>query len=105
MTKRLANGKLSSAQKQLRALQGEIAQLAQPGRSAQDLEDLQVQLAELDVAYEELEQQNDELQTTLQNATSAADKYGGFVVSTSVTDDEDNPTGSIVVIGRPPGSR
>ncbi|HEV2856107.1 MAG TPA: ATP-binding protein [Thermoanaerobaculia bacterium] len=64
MLKRSANGKLSSAQRQLRALQGEVAHLSQPGRFAQDLEELQVQLAELDVAYEELEQQNDELQAT-----------------------------------------
>jgi hypothetical protein len=44
-----------------------------------------------------LEVKDDELQETLQNATSSAEKYGGFVVSTSVSDDEDNPTGSIVV--------
>lgn len=50
-----------------------------------------------------LEVEDDELQTTLQNATSSAEKYGGFVVSTSVTDDEDDPTGSIVV--RVPASR
>lgn len=50
-----------------------------------------------------LEVDDDKLQETLQNATSSAEKYGGFVVSTSVTDDEDNPTGSIVV--RIPASR
>ena len=33
----------------------------------------------------------------VQNATSAAEKYGGFVVSTSVSEDEDDPTGAIVV--------
>ena len=44
-----------------------------------------------------LEVEEDELQETLQNATSSAEKYGGFVVSTSVSEDEDNPTGSIVV--------
>lgn len=44
-----------------------------------------------------LEVKDDELQQTLQNATSSAEKYGGFVVSTSVSDDEENPTGSIVV--------
>ena len=44
-----------------------------------------------------LEVKDDELQETLQNATSSAEKYGGFVVSTSVSDDEQNPTGSIVV--------
>ena len=64
--RQLAKGKLSSAQRQLRVLQGEVAHLAEPGRFAQDLEELQVQLAELDVAYEELEQQNDELQATRQ---------------------------------------
>ena len=50
-----------------------------------------------------LEVDDDKLQETLQNATSSAEKYGGFVVSTSVTDDEDNPTGSIVV--RVPATR
>ena len=50
-----------------------------------------------------LEVPEDDLQETLQNATSTAEKYGGFVVSTSVADDEDNPTGSIVV--RVPASR
>ncbi len=45
----------------------------------------------------ELEVKDDELQETIQNATSTAEKYGGFVVSTSVTDDEEHPTGSIVV--------
>lgn len=50
-----------------------------------------------------LEVGDDKLQETLQNATSSAEKYGGFVVSTSVTDDEDNPTGSIVV--RVPATR
>lgn len=44
-----------------------------------------------------LEVKDDELQETLQNATSSAEKYGGFVVSTSVSDDDENPTGSIVV--------
>lgn len=44
-----------------------------------------------------LEVKDDELQETLRNATSSAEKYGGFVVSTSVSDDEENPTGSIVV--------
>ena len=61
MMKRSADGKLSSAQRQLRALQGKAPQ---PGYFAKNLEDLEVQLAELDVAYEELEQQNDELQAT-----------------------------------------
>lgn len=40
---------------------------------------------------------DDDLQETLQNATSTADKYGGFVVSTSISEDEDDPRGSIVV--------
>jgi hypothetical protein len=44
-----------------------------------------------------LEVEDDQLQPTLQNATSSAEKYGGFVVSTSVSHDEDDPTGSIVV--------
>lgn len=50
-----------------------------------------------------LEVPDEDLQKTLQNATSTAEKYGGFVVSTSVADDQDNPTGAIVV--RVPASR
>ena len=44
-----------------------------------------------------LEVKDDDLQQTIQNATSSAEKYGGFVVSTSVSDNEEDPTGSIVV--------
>ena len=50
-----------------------------------------------------LEVKEDNLQETLQTATSAAEKYGGFVVSTSVSDDDEHPTGAIVV--RVPASR
>jgi hypothetical protein len=60
-------------------------------------------LSVIKTATVSLEVDDDELQETLQNATSSAEKYGGFVVSTSVTDDEDNPTGSIVV--RVPATR
>ena len=44
-----------------------------------------------------LEVKDDELQQTIRNATTTAEKYGGFVVSTGVLDDEENPTGSIVI--------
>ena len=56
--------KLSAAQEQLRALHGEVAALPQPERFAAELETLQDQLAGLEVAYAELEEQNDELETT-----------------------------------------
>ena len=56
--------KLSSAQRQLRLMQGEVANLSDPERFAGDLARLESQLAELEVAYEELELQNEELQTT-----------------------------------------
>jgi PAS domain S-box-containing protein len=61
-TPSLAN--LSSAQRQLRILQGEVANLSDPERFAADLARLEGQLAELEVAYEELHLQNEELQTT-----------------------------------------
>lgn len=44
-----------------------------------------------------LEVKDDELQETLQHATTTAEKYGGFVVSTTVSEDREHPTGSIVV--------
>ncbi len=56
--------KLSSAQRELRILQGEVANLSDPKRFAADLARLEGQLAELEVAYEELHLQNEELQTT-----------------------------------------
>jgi PAS domain S-box-containing protein len=55
---------LSSAQRQLRLMQGEVANLSDPERFAGDLARLESQLAELEVAYEELELQNEELQAT-----------------------------------------
>jgi PAS domain S-box-containing protein len=56
--------KLSSAQRQLRILQSEVANLSDPERFAADLARLESQLAELEVAHEELHLQNEELQTT-----------------------------------------
>ena len=50
-----------------------------------------------------LEVKDDQLQETIQNATSTAEKYGGFVVTTDVTDDEEHPYGTIVI--RIPASR
>ena len=50
-----------------------------------------------------LEVKDDELQETLQNATSTAEKYGGFVISSSVSEDREHPTGTIVV--RVPANR
>ena len=43
--KQLANEKLSSAQSQVRALQEQVAGLAQPGPLARELEELQARLA------------------------------------------------------------
>jgi PAS domain S-box-containing protein len=56
--------KLSAAQRQLRLMQGEVANLSDPERFAADLARLEGQLAELEVAYEELHLQNEELQAT-----------------------------------------
>ena len=50
-----------------------------------------------------LEVKDDELQETIRSATTTAEKYGGFVVSTGVIDDKDNPSGSVVV--RVPATR
>jgi len=44
-----------------------------------------------------LEVQDGDLQDTLQTATTTAEKYGGFVVSTSVSEDRDDPRGGIVI--------
>jgi two-component system cell cycle sensor histidine kinase/response regulator CckA len=56
--------KLSAAQRRLRSLQAHPDALVQPERFAVEVEALRSQLAELEVAWEELEQQNDELIAT-----------------------------------------
>ena len=50
-----------------------------------------------------LEVPDGDLQETLQNASSTAEKYGGFVVTTRVTDSKEDPTGAIVA--RVPATR
>lgn len=55
--------KLSSAQRQLQALEREAAQPVDPEKIARAVEGLREQLDGLEVAYEELEQQNEELET------------------------------------------
>ena len=72
-----------------------------PALRGADLPD--VGLSVIKTATVTLEVGDDELQQTLQNATSTAEKYGGFVISSSVSEDRDNPTGSIVV--RVPATR
>jgi PAS domain S-box-containing protein len=64
MPKRLSILKLSSAQRQLQAVEKEAAQLADPETFTLALAGLREQLGDLEVAYEELEQQNEELETT-----------------------------------------
>jgi len=53
-------------------LEGRVATLAQPEELATDLETLREQLAELEVAYTELEEQNDELQARSWSANAIA---------------------------------
>jgi PAS domain S-box-containing protein len=75
MPKRTPLAKLSSAQEQLRAIQSEVATLADPERFAAELEALQGQLVELEVAYEELEEQNEELQSTREELERQRHRY------------------------------
>lgn len=64
MPKSPQDDKSSSAQFQLQALQSEVARLADTEKRPDEIARLQSQLDALGVAYEELELQNDELQTT-----------------------------------------
>lgn len=50
-----------------------------------------------------LEVPDGDLQESIQNATSTAEKYGGFVVSTHITDSREHPSGAIVA--RVPAAR
>jgi PAS domain S-box-containing protein len=67
--------KLSSAQRRLKSLQGEAAPLRSPEVFATELAALQDHLAELEVAYEELEQQNQELLTTREQLEAQRHRY------------------------------
>ena len=67
--------KLSSAQRRLKSLQGEAARLRSPEIFATELAALQDHLAELEVAYEELEQQNQELLTTREQLETQRHRY------------------------------
>ena len=64
MPKRSSILKLSSAQSQLRTLESEAAHLADPEPFTQAIASLREQLDGIEVAYEELEQQSEELDTT-----------------------------------------
>src|SRR6185295_9696596 len=67
--------KLSTAQGQLRALQSEAATLAAGERFGAELEALQSRLVELEVAYQELEEQNDELLSTREELENQRHRY------------------------------
>ncbi len=67
--------KLSSAQRRLKSLQSEAARLRSPEVFATELAALQDHLAELEVAYEELEQQNQELLTTREQLEAQRHRY------------------------------
>ena len=75
MPKRLSILKLSSAQRQLRTLESEAAQLADPMPFTHAIEGLRQQLGELEVAYEELEQQNEELSSTREELERQRHRY------------------------------
>src|SRR5436305_410924 len=64
MSKISAILKLSSARRQLQTLESEAARLTDPETFTRALEGLREQLGDLEVAYEELEQQNQELEST-----------------------------------------
>jgi PAS domain S-box-containing protein len=67
--------KLSTAQGQLRILQGEVATLAEGEKFGEELESLQSRLVELEVAYQELEEQNDELLSTREALENQRHRY------------------------------
>ena len=75
MPKRSSILKLSSAQRQLQTLESEAAQLADPTPFTHAIEGLRGQLGELEVAYEELEQQNDELSSTREELERQRHRY------------------------------
>lgn len=73
MAKGSSVSKLALAQDHLRELQNEIAVLPEPPQGlAAKLKVLRDQLGELEVAHEELEQQNDELVATARRWSSNA---------------------------------
>jgi two-component system cell cycle sensor histidine kinase/response regulator CckA len=67
--------KLSSAQRRLKSLRSEAARLRSPEVFATELAAFQDHLAELEVAYEELEQQNQELLTTREQLEAQRHRY------------------------------
>ena len=64
MPRRSSILKLASAQRQLRTLESEAARLSDPEKFIGAIEGLREQIGELEVAYEELEQQGEELSDT-----------------------------------------
>lgn len=75
MSKQSPIEQLSSARRRLRELREEAAGPADPQRFASDLGDLEAQVAGLEVAYEVLEQQNDELLATREELERQRHRY------------------------------
>ena len=75
MAKASPLAKLSTAQGQLRILQSEVTALADGERFVGELESLQARLVELEVAYTELEEQNDELFSTREALENQRHRY------------------------------
>jgi two-component system cell cycle sensor histidine kinase/response regulator CckA len=75
MPNRLSRPGLSSALGRIESLRAEIAASDEPDRFAGELTDLRASLAELEVAYEELEQQNQELLTTREELELQRHRY------------------------------
>src|SRR5689334_11959626 len=73
-----SSGKLSTAQRRLQGLRREVAESPEPDRFAAELAALQSQFDDLDVAYEELEQQNEELQSTRYEVERQRQRYLRF---------------------------
>ena len=73
----------------------------QPSQRSADLPNLGLSI--IKTATVSLEVPDGDLQETLQNASSTAEKYGGFVVTTRITDSKEDPTGALVA--RVPATR
>ena len=72
-----------------------------PSQRSADLPNLGLSI--IKTATVSLEVPDGDLQETLQNASSTAEKYGGFVVTTRITDSKEDPTGALVA--RVPATR
>ena len=63
MAKRTSRAKLSAVEQRLQMLRNEVALTPQPDRFAAELAELQRALKDLEVAYEEVDQQTEELES------------------------------------------